>query len=449
MRFSPFIVLPLLLAVFAAADLYGRQNEFARDTAAVVPESLYTVDTVIIEGNEHTKDFVILREMTLQPGSPITQAGLEYDKNRIYSLGLFNSVEMRAIPSSTPGMADVHVKVTERWYIFPYPIFGLKDRDWSKVFYGFGFVHTNFRGRNEKLFTSAVFGFDPSVGISYRNPFLSSDGSYYIDSRLGYGLVHNRSVIAEEGLSQNFDERHFSTGLTLGRRIGIAHTLWLGVGFEMVDTRDRQPPTTIAADGRDTYPVLSFGYLYDTRDLAEYASVGSLARFSVTKYGFPGKPLDFIRYNIDLRRHQPLVGPFTLQGRLFTDLAAGGHIPDYNHDYFGYNERIRGHFKEVMEGESMAGASLELHYPLLLPRYFVVNFLPQEFGVWRFGVVAALFADAGTVWFRGNAVSIANAPRGYGGGIHFLLPYGAVVRIEYAWNELRRGEFIADVGSSF
>jgi outer membrane protein assembly factor BamA len=116
--------------------------------------------------------------------------------------------------------------------------------------------------------------------------------------------------------------------------------------------------------------------------------------------------------------------------------------------FFGYGERIRGHFKEVFEGESIFGATAELHLPLLEPRYFRVGFLPKEFSVWRFGIVAAAFADAGTVWFRSMPVALDRFLRGYGIGLHFLLPYSFVLRAEYAINEVRKGEFIFDVGAA-
>ena len=85
---------------------------------------------------------------------------------------------------------------------------------------------------------------------------------------------------------------------------------------------------------------------------------------------------------------------------------------------------------------------------ILAPIYFTVGWLPAEFSVWRFGIVAALFADAGTVWFRGEPLAIDRLIKGYGVGLHFLLPYSIVLRTEYALNEIRRGEFIVDIGSS-
>ena len=103
--------------------------------ASDVPDSLWSVDSIIVTGNFHTKSFVIVREMTLRPGLPITRRRLEYDQNRIYSLRLFNEVRMAVVPSAQ-GFAHVVVEVSERWYIFPYPIFGIRDRDWSRIFFG-------------------------------------------------------------------------------------------------------------------------------------------------------------------------------------------------------------------------------------------------------------------------------------------------------------------------
>lgn len=425
----------------------------AQDTTAVlpdaidVPDSVFTVGRILLTGNFNTKDFIILREMSLREGSRITHQQIEYDRNRIYSLGLFNQVEIKVLPA-VDSLAILSVHVHERWYVFPFPIFGLKDRDWSKVFYGFGIVHNNFLGRNEKIFASFIFGFDPAVRLTYRNPNLGDNGTYFLVGTLGYSTVRNRSVIAQAG-TENFDERHFSAGLTVGRRLGITQNVWISGAYEFVRISEYQPGRTLSADGNDFFPIVGLGYAYDTRDLLEYPSVGTLTQFTVTKFGVPGKAVDFVRYATDLRKYVPLGSRFVLQGRAFGDAVAAGPTPSYNRAYFGYGDRIRGHFKDVIEGENIVGVSTEIHYTLMQPRYFKVGFLPEEFSLWRFGVSLAGFADAGTVWFRGQPLAIDQFVKGYGAGVHFLLPYSGVVRIEYAWNEVRRGEFIIDLGAAF
>jgi len=208
------------------------------------------------------------------------------------------------------------------------------------------------------------------------------------------------------------------------------------------------PGRTISPDGRDRFPVMSLGYAYDTRDLGEYPSDGTYLTGAVTKFGIPADNLDFVRYSFDFKKYVPLPGTIVIAGRVFGDLAAAGMVPPYDHDYFGYGNRIRGHFKEVYEGEQLTGATIELHLPVIAPRYYKIDALPAQFGVWRFGIVAALFGDAGTVWFRPAPFALNRLLKGYGAGLHFLLPYSFILRTEYALNEARRGEFIFDVGNS-
>jgi len=404
------------------------------------------VGEVLISGNEETKSFVILREMSLRPGEKITPEKLDYDRERIYSLRLFNRVQVRAVAAGA-GTANVIVEVNERWYIFPFPVLGRRDRDWSKVFYGAGVVHNNFRGRNEKLFASLVLGYDPAVSLFYRNSFLDEEGAWFMDAKISYSRVRNRSPEVE-ALFGEYEERHFTVQSNVGTRLGRHHSVWASAGYRFVHVPNRSTLTTVAGDGKDNFPIAGLGYLYDTRDLIEYPSMGTMIGISVMKSGLPGKEPDFFRVATDVRHFLPLPGGLVLAGRLFTDQGGGKRIPVYGRVYFGYSERIRGHFTAVAEGENLAGAAVEIHFPVLAPRYLSVDPLPNGFNLWRFGIGAALFADEGTTWFRDGKFSVANMAKGYGVGIHFLLPYSAVLRLEYGWNEFRRGEFILDLGAA-
>ncbi len=438
-----YITLLLLLAGMARSQ----DSTFVPSLQHPYPDSGYVVRNITIRGNETTKDFVILREMSVRPGSRATEEAIQYDRNRIYSLGLFNNVQIWIQPLSGVD-ADLLVEVHERWYIFPYPIFGLRDRDWSKVYYGVGLIHTNFLGRNEKLAASLVLGYNPSISLSYRNPFLDDTGTSFLEASLSYNKVRNRSTTLLAGES-DFDERHFSTGLTLGKRFGIQHTIWLSVGYEVVDLSDHVPLRTLSPTGVDKYPIVSLGYSYDTRDLAIYPTYGTFFRASVTKNGVPGADVNYVRYAADVRRYVPLTGSLVITGRIFTDVFAAGRLPEYNHVYFGYGERIRGHFKEILEGENIFGMSSELRMPIIPIRYFTVGFLPPAFNLWKFGVLASIFGDAGTTWYRGQPLATNRLVKGYGAGIDILFAYDAVLRLEYALNEERRGEFILDVGAPF
>jgi outer membrane protein assembly factor BamA len=427
---------------------FGQDTTGAHRETIVLTDSAYAVDSVQISGNEHTQEMVILREMSLKPGSRITSEALQYDQTRIYSIGLFTQVELSVLPTSQE-KANIHVEVRERWYILPFPVFGIKEGDWHKAYYGLGLIHNNFRGRNEKVYLVGVVGYDPWGAIAYRNPFLDSGGTYYYDGRLSYNRIRNKSTHVLVNPGDQFDELHFTFSNSIGKRFDNYNTAWLFAEYDLVDISSYIHKTTISSDGIDRFFVFGTGYSYDTRDLAEFPGSGTLARAAIMKYGFPGKELDNVRYSLDVREFVPLVDGLVSASRFSTNLMAGSASPSYNHVYTGYDYRIRGHYSEVTEGENMLGVSTEIRYMILSPRYFKAAYLPAQFGVWRFAVTLAVFGDAGMVWYRGQPVGLDSFVKGYGAGIDFLLPYSFVLRTEYALNETRRGQFIIDLGAAF
>ncbi len=121
------------------------------------------IDSIQITGNETTKDFVILRELTIGVGDTLTPEIASYDRERIYSLRIFNDVKLR--PYFFEGRNFLLIVVEESWYIYPIPLIVLKDKDWSKISYGMSLSWLNFRGRNERMTGIATFGYDPSFGF--------------------------------------------------------------------------------------------------------------------------------------------------------------------------------------------------------------------------------------------------------------------------------------------
>jgi outer membrane protein assembly factor BamA len=422
---------------------------FAQDSTSIVSSTMQpvTIDRIVIKGNRVTKDYIILREMSLKPGDTLTLKAAEYDKNRIYSLGLFNRVELSY--HVTDHGATLYVDVSERWYIFPYVVLGFKDRDWGKLYYGLGILHDNFRGRNEKISASFAFGYDPFLSLQYRNPLLSLESNLFLSSRLFYTRERNKSLVSEQS-GPNFDEDRYGVEGTLGKRLDIFRLASVTLGYQVLTVSQNEEGRTLSPSGRDAFITLGLGYAYDTRDLFEYPSKGTYVGVSLVKYGFGESHVNYYRISMDSREFVPTLDGVILAGRLALSVAGGGTVPNYDHVYFGYDNRIRGHFKEVYEGEDIAGGSLELRVPILPVRFFKIDAIPiPEFGLWRFGVYAALFGDVGKVWYRGDSFNLHGLLRGYGVGLDFLLPYSAVFRVEYALNEVRRGEFIFDLSSSF
>ncbi|MEK6755753.1 MAG: BamA/TamA family outer membrane protein [Bacteroidota bacterium] len=412
--------------------------------ARTLADSGLVVAKIVVIGNEITKDHVILREMSLKVGGPLTATSIEFDQKRVYSLQLFNSVEIDY--TAEGDQTTVFVRVSERWYIFPIPILGFKYRDTKKFFYGLGVIHQNFRGRNEKILGSFALGFDRWISLAYQNPKLTADDDIFIGGRVSYSHVQNQNV--SQGL---YNQRVFGANTTLGKRFGLYTTVLGVLGYDHWDISDPQEGRTASHAGIDEFLSLGLRYTLDTRDVREYPTAGYVTLFSATKLGFGDSEVDLFRYRVDLRGYQPLGNDVALCGRMFGSFLSGGVVPAYLHAYFGYDERLRGYFNTVFEGEDIVGSSLELRVPILKPRYLRVStpLLPPEFSLWRYGLYAGFFADAGKVWYRTESFNQMPWRSGYGAGLHFLLPYSIVVRTEYALNNLGRWDFVLDLEASF
>jgi outer membrane protein assembly factor BamA len=296
-----------------------------------------------------------------------------------------------------------------------------------------------------------VLGYNPALAFLFSDPLIDRENQLYFSASLSYSQIRNRSKAAA-ALAGDFDEKHYDIGATLGKRFTLFENAGIAVGYQIVQVGQYQPGVTASTSGRDAFIYATVNYVSDTRDLREYPSHGQFLSLYTTKVGFGESGVDFMRFGADVRRYIDMPWDVTLASRAFAAVVAGGGmIPTHSRVYFGYGERIRGHFYTVFEGENLAGLSLELRYPILTPRilHFTAVPLPEEFSVWRFGISAAIFGDTGLTWFRGDRIRFGSFASGYGAGLHFLLPYSFVVRTLFAYNEYREGQLILDVRNTF
>ncbi len=432
----------VLLTAVSAADLCGQSADTARGVSPQI------IDTVIILGNRKTKDYVIRDEMTLKPGMKATDEAIDFDRGRIYSLGLFTRVDLEYQRIDTTGY--LIVDVNERWYIFPVPIFGFRDGDPKKVYYGAGIAHTNFRGANQRIFFTFTLGFDPSVAFEFFDPLFDRTERLYWGAGLSASSVRNRSEL-ETAYTGDFDEQHYDAHAILGKRFNLYEVAGFRAGYNVVAVTQYRTGRTASPTGRDESFYGGLEYAFDSRNLREYATRGGYFYASATKYGFGESDVDYARFLADLRKYWPLFSDLSLASRIYASCVTGAMVPTYARTYVGYGDyRVRGWYTTVFEGENMAGGTLELRFEALRARTIDLTSLPipEQFAHWRFGISLAVFGDVGTAWFRHDVVTLSSFASGYGAGIHFLLPYSFVCRVEYAWNEYGHGQFIFDLRTS-
>lgn len=425
-----------LLLVLAASVTFA-----AGEDTTSAPNCI--VRSIVITGNEKTKDFVILREMSIKVGDTLRDAAMLRDQDRIYSLRLFNRVRVGSSVQSDS--ATVYVDVNERWYWFPFPIIGFRDRDFAKFYYGAGIAHQNFRGRGEKIFASFALGYDQWLSLHYENPKLTDDDDIFLQFSGRYGKYPNLSL-----LTGTYDQYYYSTSVSLGKRYGLYQTISGTIGYDILQVSSPGAGRTLSSNGRDAYADVGFQYTYDRRNIREYTTQGSLLSVGILKSGFGGSQVNITTMYGDVRQFVAINDEATVGARTFVTYSAGGIVPVYRHVYYGYAERLRGYFRDIWEGENIAGGNAEVRIAILKSRYLRLPSVPiPEFSVLRYGLYLGIFADGGKVWYRDDTFPGKNWRSGYGAGLHFLLPYSLVVRTEYAYNDLGRGQFIVDLGASF
>jgi len=392
--------------------------------------------SVKIQGNRKTKPSVILREMKQKIGNCLNPQSLEEDRKRIESLYLFNRVVIRAEPEGE-GVC-LHIVVTERWYFFPYPIFFINERSWSKLSYGAGLTHLNFRGYGD-IFTFLFWlGYNPAFQFFYTNPWFNRKHNLSASISFFYNRVRSKHFEKKE-----ITENHMGFQWVLGKRFGLYKFFSLTLGYQEIRFSPSIQGQTLSSDGRDRLPMLSFLLIYDHRDLKEYPHSGWYARLYARKTGFPFLTVNYFRYSFDIRKYFPMLHSSTLALRTAADLSEG-KIPVYDRVYLGYSERVRGHFFEKFEGENRALASVVFRFSLLPVRYFNISSLSQLKDL-KFGISFGFFADTGLTWFQKEKIESSMLQSGYGCGIHFHLPYINILRLEMAFNERRKKQFIADL----
>jgi outer membrane protein assembly factor BamA len=426
-----FLLLNALISIFS--------NRLYSQTAA---DSVIFVNEIKIRGNNTTKDYVILREMSLKAGDTLNQKAIERDKNNIYNLGLFNKVDIEY--SVELNKATILVTVTERWYFIPFPVIGMKYRDLSKIYYGAGIAHMNFRGQNEKLFSTICFGYDRRFSLNYSDPKLTDDYMFWSAS-IALQEVHNLSKISTEYLNKNV----FLNG-TIGKRFGMYQMLAGSMGYEVWQVGDLQLRRTVAANGRDAFVSAAVTYRYDTRNDREYTTDGTLVSLYLGKNGFGESEVNLTGFSYDLRQFFGFNEGSGFGLRTIGSFTWGGVIPPYRHVFFGYDERIRGYFHKVIEEENRIAANAELRLPILLPHYLVIDWIEiPALQKLRYGIYFGIFADAGRAWSRNDVFAEQPWYSGVGAGFQFLLPYAFTIRAEVALNNLGKVEYYIDFDTSF
>lgn len=408
-----------------------------------------TITAIMFLGNDNTNEEVIKRELLFQVGDPFNDSLRVLSEKRIINLFLFNHVEILPLPNNND--VTLIVSVTERLHWYPFPSLKIEDRDWDKLTYGFGLAHTNLRGRNEKLVGTVLFGYRPGYQLDYSNPWINGTDHLFVS--LTHSIYETRHKVL------NFTQNHVFVSGSIGKYWTRYFHNKITMSYNNVTVPEEISPSMLTLSSTEELIGLSLSTVFDNRDLIAYPTQGWFVSATLKKNGLFEKKIDYYQYLLELRNFQT-ISEITFAARVFTTLSSGGTLPIYDRVYFGFSERVRGHFSKVISGEQLIITNFEIRFPLVKPIMLdLPNPYLQESSTknLKFGLNGALFYEAGKVWgadiweeqYNERTKDHGRLISGFGISLHIILPYVELARLEIAFNEKIKSEFIVEIGTSF
>lgn len=400
------------------------------------------VDSIIVKGNDRTENFIILRELTFAVGDTIDNKIIHFNKERIFSLGLFNRVE---IGVDTLNVSKIIIYVEETWYIYPIPFWYVEKNSIKNLTIGFDLVWNNFRGRNEVFHSVVGFGYDPFFMFQYINPAWYYNQKIGLSLGLGFYHLKNKNETATKILNQNFSYKIIKLNGGIFKRINQFNLVGLSIGLDNIQNELNEAKIFMASNkSTDRVPYLSFYFVNDTRDLKQYPEDGNYFYLSFTHKGFN---LFDVSYNItktDFRFYQKMFSYLTLKERFVTRNTFGEKVPYYDYSYLGYEEKIRGYNNIYFENRNYFLTSYELDVPILKEwnLSFDLPLIPKSLTSARIGIYASLFFDSGITYKNFSELKLSKFNSGYGIGLVFLILPFQIIRFEYSLNKYGKGEFV-------
>ncbi|MBY0434535.1 MAG: hypothetical protein K2U26_10530, partial [Cyclobacteriaceae bacterium] len=433
-------------------------------------------------GNKVTRNRIIERELSLKPGDTIrTQAlagTLQWDKNKIYNLRLFNTVSVRAL-ALPENQIDILVEVTERWYIFPAPIFELSDRnfnewwnnydhDLSRINYGMRLYKNNFRGRNESLRFTAQFGFVRKFDLQYKIPNLDRKQKQGLAFSFDFGEPRNLAFKTEDHKFVFLREKR-TVKKTIGADIEYSyrksffetHSLSFGYRYNQVlDTVLLLNPIYYNGN-KSTQKLFAISYSFNSehRDVVLYPLKGYQVTGYINKAGiFTSDDVDQLELNLTYARHWPLGKNYYLSNFSSLFYSSPAQQPYTAFNALGYRSSlIRGFENYVIEGPQFALNKTTLKKKIFQRTWTLEDMPIEQFNYFPLALYLKVFADFGYIqnypYYNEKGLNQLFADQflsGAGVGLDLVTLYDLVLRFEYTFTRHQpQGAFFFNIKKEF
>lgn len=435
------------------------------------------VDRISITGNKVTHPKVILREMDLAAGDTIPKKEimerLNNSNSNLQNTLLFNFVYLDFLPEGN--RIEVRVELTERWYIWPIPIFEhaernfpswLKDPDFDQLNYGLWLKWNNFRGRREVLQFKARLGYKEQYSISYNKPNIGRGQKHGISFHLNSFRQHEVILRTEDNrpvyLSNKNDNLTtsinpyisytFRPGFYTRHSISFAYSRLLFKADSLRFEYAGEKP------GEDIHWFeVNYGLEYDNRDYKVYPLHGNFFKLGILRrglgfledYSYPKTWLTLAGTS-----HRQIGSLIYFENGLKLRFTEDKYMPYIYRQGLGFDTYLRGYEYYLVDGNSYLLMVNNLKYNMLPQRTFNLPLVPwEQFNKVHFSLYSNIFFDFSYVkgdYYNVNGNNLTNKLLwSTGMGIDLVSYYDQVYRFEFTINSLGEMGFFMHLETPF
>ncbi len=386
------------------------------DDVDITPEGVLDIQINIgylneirLEGNEKTRDYVILREFDIEPGEPVNFDKIQQGYQNLFMLEFFEDIYPDLVMvDEENNLADLVLEM-EEGNTGSLNLGGgyRQDADGEGNWFAFGDIQEeNLFGRGQTLSFNVQLGDEREYNLGFREPHLRGT-----DLSFGFNVYDQfRSLDAERKRIRGFTT-------TFGHPITET---WDGE-FRFKNDRnltDDETSRSITLSGER-----------DTRENPIFPQSGGIDRLSIESAGYViGGDSRFIKYGTDNRRYYSGIrDDHAVALRLDTGFS-NAELPSHERYRIGGPDTLRGYSSR--SGDNKALFNLEYRMQMID------------------NVQGVIFGDAGRVWDYGESLKFSGTDHSTGLGVRLNTPLGQL-RLDYAWDKDWSGTPHLSFGQTF
>jgi len=378
----------------------------------------YRIGWILVSGNAHTAQKVITRTSGLHPEDPYSPEGLLEAQQKLYTLGLFNRVEIATIDQDLGPYKNLLIQVEEAKTILVTPGIGVSDS--GKMRGTLELSDNNLFGLNRTLAARVRIGhLEKQFQTSYREPRLFN---HDIQGIVSLSLDKTDHQVRGESI---YLSNEVNVSLQTVRNFSKTRTLSLLASYETVNLEG--PSIVLRTEGLIQIARLGSSLITDRRDSVRDPTRGDFITTSLEvadKHW--GSEVNFLSvFNQSSYYTSVRGGVIATSGRVGWKQPYGGdtELPISERFFAGGSTTLRG-FKQneagpLGGGQLMTIGNIEYRVPLKFSR---LNNLR-----------GAVFYDTGNVFERPSDFTVAEFTHSAGAGLRYITPIGPI-RLDVGFN---------------